>query len=394
MAAWATGSGIHRGRAMRHALVACVCALGVTLSARAAPPAARALEPAPTTDAIYASFEDADYPKVLRQIAAALATKGDAAEAYDRHELLVLRGETQLRMKNFAAAAAAFDEAAKETKLEEKAAVARATAELLRRSKKGAYTPPAKQGMPESKPLDVTDPAARRQAFAAMFDESRPRVEAAARSAWQSEKVPAMLDAFALLRDLRALEIAATGESPESAATARDLGGRFRTLFERAVLRMGKTVTALETSASAETQEVASVGGRMVRVGSGPNGLEFEQAELLRQIAIDCDRVRTLAGELRSLYEGGDEVAALKKLSDDAAAVADGARQLLGVNWREYYRPEAYVAPGAASAEGVWNTDGPPTGGPRRGGTTSVQRPAPKGNPAAGPRGVGTGGRR
>src|SRR5688572_14182323 len=157
--------------------LSCWCVLFVGATALAAP---HAPEKAPTTDQIYASLEDADYQKVLKQVAAALAVKGDLAEAYDRRELFVLRGEAQLRLKNTAAAAASFDEAARHTVLEEKAGVHRATAELIRRSKKGVYAPPAKVGQAAPKPLDVADPAARRQAFVAMFDGARPKVVAAA----------------------------------------------------------------------------------------------------------------------------------------------------------------------------------------------------------------------
>ena len=186
------------------------------LSAIAAPPA----ESAPTTDQIYASFEDADYPKVLKQGAGALSVKGDAAAAYDRHELLVLKGETFVRQKNFAAAAEAFDAAARATIVETKAAVDRSTAELMRRSKAGVYTPAAGKAAPRRGRSTLPTPsrAGRRSSPCSTRRgprwpppwkrrRSRPR----SRPCWRPSRCCATC----------ALEMAAGGTDAESTAMAR-----------------------------------------------------------------------------------------------------------------------------------------------------------------------------
>lgn len=373
-------------------VVACSCLACPWLSAGAAPPAAPT--PVPTPEQIDASFADGDYAQTLRQIGLALSAKGDMAALYDRHDLLVLKGETHLRLKNAAAAAEAFDQAARWTRDETRASVDRATAELFRRARGTTYTPPVKKGAPAPGPIDVVKPAARQEAFAAMFEQARPRVAAAAKAARQSNRLPAMYDALVMIRDLRALEMAATGEHPASAAIAADVGTRARALMERAVADMDRTVTRLGDSATRIVQDVAFVAGQAVPVGSGAAGLSPEQSGQLRQIAQDCRRVGTLAKDLRVLYEGTpEEVDALRKLRDDAAGVETRARELANVDWKQYYYQEGYLADGAAgAADGAWDPNEPR---PRpRGGTNSVQRPARRGNPTAGPRGVNTGGPR
>jgi hypothetical protein len=213
-----------------------------------------------------------------------------------------------------------------------------------------------------------------------------------------------MLEAFALLRDLKALEIASTGEETRSAEVAVDLGNRARAVMDKAVLDMGKTVVAIEQAATREVKDSAMVAGRVVPVGAGVAGLTYEDVEVLKRIALDCDQVRALAVGLRSLYEpGGDEEAALRKLHGDAQAVAGQARTIMGIRWRDYYQQWAEVSPEAANLdESFWSdrshwdevAPGMAPGPPKRPGTNTIQRPAPRGNPAAGPRGVNTGGPR
>src|SRR4051812_1284616 len=97
-----------------------VCVLNVLLfthSAVAAPkpapaqPAAPAGRSVPSAGDVRELFEKGDYTQALRQAGVALAAKGENA-APDRYELLVLKGESLLRLKNNKDAAEAFDGAA------------------------------------------------------------------------------------------------------------------------------------------------------------------------------------------------------------------------------------------------------------------------------------------
>ena len=378
---------------MRYRHFTCLVVALFVGSAATRSPAAPPAPPLPTPEQIDTLFADGDYPQALRQIGLALSARGDMAALYDRHDLLVLKGETHLRLKNPAAAADAFDEAARWTKDETKASVDRATAELFRRSKAGKYVPAAKKGEPAPQPIDVIDPAARKAAFAALFEQTRPRVAAAAKAARQSNKLPVMYQALVTVRDLQALEVAATGEHFASAEIAADLGSRAVALMGRAVAERERTVTALEQSSAQVVQDVVFAGGRAEPVASGPRGLTRDETRRLRQIADDCGRVGRLAGDLRKMYEPGpDEADALRKLRDDADAVATRARELANVDWNLYYRDDGMVNPDTLTQIRGHDPDNP--NARPRGGTTSVQRPARRGNPTAGPRGVNTGGPR
>ena len=109
----------------------------------------------------------------------------------------------------------------------------------------------------------------------------------------------------------------------------------------------------------------------------------------LRRIAADCDRVARVASELKKMF-GDDGSDALRALHDDAAAVATHAREVE----RTYRRGGTYDDATAAAGNGTMGMFDPPVNMPQSTGpgNNTTQRFGPRGNPAAGPRGVGTGG--
>src|SRR3712207_2633533 len=82
----------------------------------AAPAKADAAAPASPSQAdIQRAYEAKDYQQVVQLVSKVLPLKGKAAVAYDRYELLMLKGEAHLQLKQPKAAGDAFAAAAKET---------------------------------------------------------------------------------------------------------------------------------------------------------------------------------------------------------------------------------------------------------------------------------------
>jgi hypothetical protein len=339
-------------------------------------PAPAAGHSVPTPGDVRELFEKGDYAQALRQATIALSAKGSAA-APDRYELLVLKGESQLRLKSNKDAAEAFDDASRCAKDDSEAALAMSMAELARRAKGAVYTAPAKKGE-AARTFDITVRERRPAAFAAMFEESRPKVAAEVRAARGSGKLPAMFDAFRTLRDLRALELAATGADTQAAAFAADLTERAAELMARAVSEMGKTVEAVKTATlRAYDLSVQAKGG-----------VSNDNLALLRQVAGDCDRIAAVAADLRKVFPGLAPDA-LRAVGADATAVAAEARTVAGYTWsdgvgygpEQSFGPQGYGQPGAGQP-------------PPHGGTNRVQKTNDPGNRSAGPRGVNTAGPR
>jgi hypothetical protein len=316
-------------------------------------------------------FEQAEFQRLLQQVSRALVAKGEAAKGYDRYELLVLKGEAHLNLKNPAASADAFDDAAGVAPDEPSAALARSMAELVRRTKGQPYAPPTKKGQPAPAPIDVLDRKQRPAAFAALFDEYEPKVTAAVKAASISGKLPPILDAFRMLYDLRSLERAVSGEDTKTVALAAPLTGRARSLMSRAVSDMSKRV--------AEVQEETL---RAYDLGVGRGGVSRDNVALLRQIAADCDRITGVTVDLKKVFPG-DEADALRTLGADAAAVAAEARNVAGMRWDDAGMYDNQQQAGQLPAN-------------RRPGTNFIQRPnrGRGGEGTAANRGVGTGGAR
>jgi hypothetical protein len=345
-------------------------------AAGAAPPPDRAAVPAadrnPTMGDVRDLYEQGDYPRLLQQVSRALAVRGQAAKDYDRYDLLVLKGEGHLNLKNPSASAEAFDEAAKYAADEQAAALARSMAELVRRTKGQPYTPPAKKGQPPPAPIDVLDRKQRPAAFAGLYDEYEAKVRAAVKTASASTQLPPMLDAFRMLYDLRWLELAVTSGDARTVELAEPLTVRARSVMARAVSQMSKTVDDVKEA----TLRAYDAG--LLRSG----GVTRDNKAVLRQLAADCDRITGVAVDLKKVFPA-DQADALRTLGDDAAEVAAYARNVLGIHWDD---------------AGMTYDDGAGQGGyvpaNREPGTNFVQRPT-RGRPgqAAPPnRGVGTGG--
>jgi len=103
-------------------------------------PAASAQTPA-TADDAQAAYERGDYQETLRLLGRTLSLKGKAAEGLDHYAMLMMKGESHLRLRSSANALSAFDEAAKVADDDKAAADARAVAQLIRKSRGFRYDP-------------------------------------------------------------------------------------------------------------------------------------------------------------------------------------------------------------------------------------------------------------
>ena len=392
---------------MLYGRITLLLAVGVS-SAAAAPrsaeapagqPRATATDALPTLSEMRASFEDGDYPRTLQQVARALAVKGDAAGQYERHELLMLKGEAHLRLKNITAASAAFEEAARSATHAKAVAVGTVSAELVRRSRNLQYTPPATKkekgaaAAAKAEPIDITDADGRARAVAAMLDDAKGRVAADVKAARAGTTLPPIVDALAMVRDLRLLELAAGDESGAAGEMAAGLAERARTLAERPVQTMAERVATIEKVASRAytdyTPRRSRGGSPVTRVTSGLTGPSGPQATELRRIIADCrsieESIARIAVVLRVRPDaatgpkGGDErgvgvlggaiLDELASVAKDADAVRNRAAEVLRLAREPAYGYDVYEDEERAFRE------------QQRPGTNRIQRPIRGGQP-------------
>src|SRR5579871_6356445 len=72
-------------------------------------------EPLPTASDAHQQFNDGKFRDAIKSISKIAASREWQAKQFDKHDLLLLKGEAHLRLKETIAAAAAFDAASRET---------------------------------------------------------------------------------------------------------------------------------------------------------------------------------------------------------------------------------------------------------------------------------------
>ena len=209
-------------RALFVAVVAIACLLTASpLMAQAAP--ARNAEEA------QAAFASGDYQGCLRKTSGLLSSaKRDSVERYD---LLMLRGECLVRLKQRNAAAQAFQSAAGVMKGRRdlaRTASATAIAVLVRESPDFTYKSKANS---ERTGIDIIEPSTRRVAMAALFDDLKARLTPEVDKALREKSLVSTHKRLRDFWELYAVEFSATGEAASTASTLQELGDHTRGLI-------------------------------------------------------------------------------------------------------------------------------------------------------------------
>jgi hypothetical protein len=256
--------------------------------------AAAAAQP-PSQDDIKKAFDAKDYQQVIQMVSKVLPLKGKAASAYDRYELLTMKGESLLRLKQPKAAGDAFVAAAKETDDPLKAATARATQRILREAKGQTLRRRfAKKsdgtGAQSADTADVFDPAQRDAAFRIVYDDLKTASEAKIKEGMRARTLPPISEAIDVMNDLHDFEVAATGGDAEQSQTRRELVDRARKLIGKELGRMERDVQSIENSASSVAREryVSSGGGSTL--AGGYSGTEDTSVIVYRKGLTPQDR--------------------------------------------------------------------------------------------------------
>ena len=175
-------------------------AAGVLAAAMAGGEAgAQEAPPVPMTREIKAQVEAGDYREALKGLLRALDLKGPAAQAYDRVELLMLRAECQLQIKESRACLDSLEAARKEAGVQGKSdgvGAAMAMALLVQRSTAFRYVPKtAAAGPVAPKPVDILDRQARPEAYKALFADELAGTRQKVRAAETVRTMPPIMEA-------------------------------------------------------------------------------------------------------------------------------------------------------------------------------------------------------
>jgi hypothetical protein len=293
----------------------------------------------PSADDLMAAYEAGRYDEVLRGLQPVLALTGPAAEGYDRHALLRLKGETLLRMRATAQAAAAFGAAAAVAPDATAAATDAATRLLIQRSSAGSvYQPRPRPDGKTRPPVDIVGADARKDALRALFADEladrRPAIDAVASP--DVRRLDQIAAVVPTIRQLRALELAATDDIAAVSEAVVGLDAKAAGLLKSALEPVGQAIDDIQAQATPSQQApliLRPPTGRSlfnpVPLGVGRRvALTASQVATLRQGVATCREVAAASEAFAAALGGGP--ADFRGIHDRAEAHRAAAAKLLG----------------------------------------------------------------
>lgn len=302
-------------------------------------------EPLATQEEIQKAYASGQYAQVLQKLTRVLVLKGKAAEPYDRHALLRLKGEAHLHMKALVPAAQAFAEAAKETNDGPSTALDLSTELLIKKSSPGlVYQPKAKDPTDKTKSLsamDIGDPENRKKAIELLFADEWAVIEAKVNAIRLQRTLPPILESLPAIRNVRWLEMASTGKDEKSKELVVDLQKRAKTILDTTIKDMTENTDSIEKSAAEVVTASVPVNDKQTgkilgfRTEFRYRGPTPKQNSALQDVAATSLKIRDSSDELGgSLGATGKEFDSIK---DSAGKLAGKAKNLLNVDWRKTY---------------------------------------------------------
>jgi hypothetical protein len=280
---------------------------------------------ASVADEARAEFDAGRFRQSLVKVNQALETPASKTNAVVRQELLALRGESLLRLKDFRPAAGAFRSAAKEAEgLEDPKphATSTATALLIESAKGGTYRPTATAAAP----VDIVDPASRGRAMAALLEDSLAAARPVADRIAAATSLPEIEAAVPKLRDLAYLERAVSGGVPKAGPLATRAASHMWEVTRGVLGNLSSAVTRLNDSAE---KPVIIEGKRRERDILAPRGLNTIEQQELKRVADDLLKVEQAMASGRSLaVAAGAPTKTWDGLREECAAVKDRVQRL------------------------------------------------------------------
>lgn len=289
------------------------------------------------------------YPAAMLKITAALALKGSAAKTVDRADLFMMKGECHLQMHALTLAIAAFDNAAKEAALNSDArlaSIAAAHAALLRASKAFAYTPRTAPDKSRPVPIDILDPARRRQAFLAMLVDQLAAAEPKLKAARTATRLPPIAACFKPLDEMEGLELAAKENSTQAekvTALRKELTGSARKLLADSFRSMSQRIGDIDKEAGTYLEfyeDIPDPFGAPAafrrRKAWKKKGLTDSDTQELEAATVTCDQVGAALTELTTGLK--QEEKTFDPAETEAGRIRKEVERILDTDYLKIYR--------------------------------------------------------
>jgi len=282
----------------------------ITTTTRADAPSAAAQE-------AQQKLDQGNYSDAIRVVTQALTRTRPTDDSPERCELLMIKAEALLRMGQNASAINTFDVAFKGAPDARSAALARATAVLIRNSAGGKYMPKAAG----AKPINIQDPQSRKEAFLALQDDLAKALKPKYDAALRANTLPPIIDVLPAMLDVLYVEYAAKGTTDSAKADLMQLGQHARNLMSSELNRLRHQLNVLE-DASNSTQDY-------IRRGLFSNERQALEQQVIPYLSQIEKTARDARARARSL---GFDGAAWEPIIADAQDQIDRAQAMISAS--------------------------------------------------------------
>ena len=251
-----------------------------------------------SVDDVRADYDKGDYRAALQKTNKLFASSLQEPLPSDKYQLLMLRGECQLQLKDRLGAATSFKSAAKCAGDLDQLAAAKASALVIERSSMGKFTPRAGSAKDA---IDILPLESRRQAMAALQTELFSKSKADIDAALKATTLPPIEKVFVPLSNMFFLETAAKGNAGDTDKLMRELGQHTYQLMQTEVTRYSRIIEQLNQTANSSASGDDWGGVRRGLLSTERNDLK-EGAAYLVKLRDRATEYRGIAAKL-----GGNE---------------------------------------------------------------------------------------
>jgi hypothetical protein len=284
--------------------------------------------PLPTTAEIKTLVEGGKYREALRPLGRVLGLKGSAATGFDRYEILMLKAECHLQLKDQRLTLETLELARKEAFTQDKverASLPAAMIVLVQKSTGWQYKPRTDKG---AKPIPILDKTLRTAAIAALFADELPAAKKMAQALADAKTMTPVLEAAKVVGAAHALEAVAKPDFDAASRETSPLVGLVTSnadrLLRAAMEEMAKKADAIQVTAN---DIVTDQVGRYDPISKKSwlesrtrrRGPTDDEAKALAAMEVTCDKIVASAVDLAVVLAA--DFSAYRELIDKATAV-------------------------------------------------------------------------
>lgn len=314
-----------RNGVVRSGVIAVAIMLGMTSLARA--------DAVMTADQLKELMTQEKYKDVVRESSRVLALQGKAAEGINRFEVMTIKGDALIHLKQLGDANSMFTVAAKEkTASDEQKDLATATALVVKRSKAEGFTPPPTADDPKPKPMDITTAENRAKVFPILYTEAHTAAEGKVKNLLGNWVMGQVAETIKAVASVQVLDRVVNHSTEETGRLMTSVSDEFAKRADAWAAASEASVKEIDTRAhEMVATDVGGVGGQGGRNNNGPRaterGLTTADRNKLNGILSECKQIVPVYKDVTAAL--GDKASSLSNVPSTVDRVYKAAEQVI-----------------------------------------------------------------